>query len=32
MRELKAHLRGEIKLSETVYHALPDTDVPVLRE
>ena len=32
MRELQAHLRGEIKLSETVYHVPPETDVRALRE
>ena len=32
MKELQAHLRGEIKLSETVYHAPPETDVRALRE
>src|SRR3954471_14832749 len=26
MKELQAHLRGEIKLSETVYHVPPETD------
>jgi putative transcriptional regulator len=32
MKELRAHLRGEIHLSETVYHAPPETDVRALRE
>jgi len=32
MKELQAHLRGEIKLSETVYHIPPETDVRKLRE
>ena len=32
MKELQAHLRGEIKLSETVYHVPPETDVRKLRE
>jgi putative transcriptional regulator len=32
MEELRAHLRGEIKLSETVYHIPPETDVKALRE
>lgn len=32
MRELRAHLRGEIQLSETVYHVLRETDVRKLRE
>jgi putative transcriptional regulator len=32
MKELQAHLRGEIKLSETAYHVPPETDVRVLRE
>ena len=32
MKELRAHLRGEIRLSETVYHVPPDTDVRALRE
>ncbi len=32
MEELQAHLRGEIKLSETVYHVPPVTDVRALRE
>ena len=32
MKELQAHLRGEIKLSETVCHVPPETDVRVLRE
>lgn len=32
MRELRAHLRGEIQLSETVYHIPPETDVRALRE
>ena len=32
MKELQAHLRGEIKLSETVYHVPPKTDVRALRE
>lgn len=32
MKELRAHLRGEIKLSETVYHVPPQTDVRALRE
>lgn len=32
MQELRAHLRGEIHLSETVYHVLPETDVRALRE
>ena len=32
MRELRAHLRGEIHLSETVYHVPPETDVRALRE
>jgi putative transcriptional regulator len=32
MKELQAHLRGEIKLSETVYHVPPETDVRALRD
>ena len=32
MKDLRAHLRGEIKLSETVYHVPPETDVKALRE
>ena len=32
MKELQAHLRGEIKLSETIYHVPPETDVRALRE
>ena len=32
MKELQVHLRGEIKLSETVYHVPPETDVRKLRE
>ena len=32
MKELRAHLRGEIQLSETLYHVPPETDVRVLRE
>ena len=32
LQELRAHLRGEIKLSETVYHVPPETDVRALRE
>lgn len=32
MKELRAHLRGEIHLSETVYHIPPETDVRALRE
>lgn len=32
MKELRSHLRGEIRLSETVYHVPPDTDVRALRE
>src|SRR5438046_1553496 len=32
MKELQAHLRGKIKLSETVYHVPPETDVRALRE
>ncbi len=32
MKELRAHLRGEIQLSETVYHVPPETDVRTLRE
>ncbi|MCC7156543.1 MAG: helix-turn-helix domain-containing protein [Bryobacterales bacterium] len=32
MKELRAHLRGEIHLSETVYHVPPETDVRALRE
>ena len=32
MKELQAHLRGEIKLSETLYHVPPETDVRALRE
>lgn len=32
MKELRAHLRAEIKLSETVYHVPPETDVRALRE
>lgn len=32
MKELQAHLRGEIELSETVYHVPPDTDVRAPRE
>ena len=32
MKELRAHLRGEIHLSETIYHVPPETDVRALRE
>ena len=32
MKELQAHLRGEIKLGETVYQVPPETDVRALRE
>ena len=32
MKELRAHLRGEVQLSETVYHVPPETDVRALRE
>ena len=32
MKELQAHLRGQIKLSETIYHVPPETDVRALRE
>jgi len=32
MKELRAHLRGKIQLSETVYHLPPETDVRALRE
>ncbi len=32
MKELQAHLRGKIKLSETLYHVPPETDVRALRE
>ncbi len=32
MKELRAHLRREIQLSETVYHVPPETDVRALRE
>ena len=32
MKELRAHLRGETQLSETVYHVPPETDVRALRE
>src|SRR5574340_53383 len=32
MKELRAHLRGEIQLSKTVYHVPPETDVRALRE
>jgi putative transcriptional regulator len=32
MKELQAHLRGEIRLSETVYNVPPETDVRSLRE
>jgi putative transcriptional regulator len=32
MRELRAHLRGEIQLSETAYHVPPETDVRALRQ
>lgn len=32
MKELRSHLRGEIQLSETVYHVPPETDVRALRE
>ena len=32
MKELQAHLRGEIQLRETVYHVPPETDVRALRE
>jgi putative transcriptional regulator len=32
MKDLRAHLRGEIQLSETVYHIPPVTDVKALRE
>ena len=31
LKELQAYLRGEIKLSETVYHVPPETDVRALR-
>ena len=32
LKELRAHLRGEIQLSETVYHVPPETDVKAVRE
>lgn len=32
MKELRAHLRGEIQLSETVYHVPPETNVRALRK
>lgn len=32
LTELRAHLRGEIQLSETLYHVPPQTDVRALRE
>lgn len=32
MKELRAHLRGEIRLSETIYHVPPATDVRALRK
>ena len=32
MKELQSHLRGEVKLSETVYYVPPETDVRALRE
>lgn len=32
MKELRAHLRGEIQLSETIYHVPPETDVRALRK
>ena len=32
MKELRAHLRGEIQLSETLYHVPPETDVRAVRE
>jgi len=32
MTELRAHLRSEIQLSETVYHVPPETDVRALRK
>ena len=32
MKELRAHLRGELQLNETVYHVPPETDVRALRE
>ena len=32
MMELRAHLRGEIQLGETIYHVPPETDVRALRE
>jgi putative transcriptional regulator len=32
MKELRAHLRGEIQLSETVYHVPPETNVRALGE
>ncbi|MSV30335.1 MAG: transcriptional regulator [Bryobacterales bacterium] len=31
MKELWAHLRGEIQLSQTVYHIPPEADVLALR-
>ena len=32
MKELRAHLRGEIRLRKTLYHVPPETDVRALRE
>lgn len=32
LKELQAHLRGEIRLSGTVYNVPPETDVRALRE
>src|SRR4051794_25170396 len=32
MQELREHLRGEIQLSETVYHVPPEIDVRAVRE
>jgi putative transcriptional regulator len=32
IKELRVYLRGEIHLSETVYHVPPETDVRALRE
>jgi putative transcriptional regulator len=31
MEEFRAHLRGEIRLSEATYHVPPETDVKELR-
>uniref|UniRef100_Q01NF8 Transcriptional regulator, XRE family n=1 Tax=Solibacter usitatus (strain Ellin6076) TaxID=234267 RepID=Q01NF8_SOLUE len=32
LKELQAHLRGEIRLTETLYHVPPETDVRALRQ